>query len=301
MKLRIATRGSRLSLLQTELFAGSLKEVEPDLEFEIVVVKTVGDLVQDRPLYAINVKGIFEKEVNLAVLRGQADIAVHSLKDLPSEIHEDLTVAGYSRRDPPYDVVASVEGYGIQDLPRGAKIGTSSVRRAAFLKALRPDINIVPLRGNVDTRLNKVLAGVVDAAVLAEAGVRRLYGEGAPVKIKRIQPDEIPPAPGQGIVAAVARRDDGGIVDLLRKASDPRAALEARAERTFQREVGGGCHMAVGGFATATANGIEFLAGWASADGGRKVLVRAFGEVPEEVGARAARALKSALGHHGLR
>jgi hydroxymethylbilane synthase (EC 2.5.1.61) len=94
VKLRIATRGSRLSLLQTELFAGSLKEVEPDLEFEIVVVKTVGDLVQDRPLYAINVKGVFEKEVNLAVLRGQADIAVHSLKDLPSEIHEELTVAG---------------------------------------------------------------------------------------------------------------------------------------------------------------------------------------------------------------
>ncbi|AEA13435.1 porphobilinogen deaminase [Thermoproteus uzoniensis 768-20] len=302
MKLRVATRGSKLSLLQTELFIKSIKEVEPDLEFEIVVVKTTGDLVQDRPLYAIGVKGVFEKEVNLAVLRGQADVAVHSLKDLPSEIHEDLVVAGYSKRDSPYDAIASTRGYDVWGLPRGARVGTSSVRRGAFLKSIRPDLHIEPLRGNVDTRIGKVLSGAVDAAVLAEAGVRRLYGENPPVEIRRVKPDEIPPPPGQGIVAAVARKDDRGIIDLLRKASDPRAALEARAERAFLKEMGGGCHVAVGGLATATPNGIEFLAGWASVDGSRKVLVKAFGESPEEVGVRAARMLKSALGPpHGHR
>lgn len=295
MKIRVATRGSKLSLLQTEMLIKSIKEVEPDLSFEVIVVKTTGDVIQDKPLYAIGVKGIFEKEVNIAVLRREADIAVHSLKDLPAEIHEDLVVAGYSKRDPPYDVLASRQGYTIYDLPIGAKVGTSSVRRAAFLKNIRPDLRVEPLRGNVDTRIGKLLNGVVDAVVLAEAGVRRLYGEKPPVEIRRIRPEELPPPPGQGIVAAVTRRDESWIVDLLEKSSDPKAALEARAERAFLKEMGGGCHVAIGGFAVARHNGLEFLAGWAALDGTRKVLVKTFGENPEDVGTRAARMLKLEL------
>lgn len=295
MRIRVATRGSKLSLIQTEVLLESIKEVEPDVDFEIVVVKTTGDLVQDKPLYAIGVKGIFEKEVNMAVLRGEADVAVHSLKDLPAEIHEDLVIAGYSKRDPPYDVLASKEGYDLRSLPAGAKVGTSSVRRAAFLRSIRPDLRVEPIRGNVDTRINKLLDGLVDAVVLAEAGIKRLYGDYPPVKVRRIEPEDVPPPPGQGIVAAVARRDDGWIVDLLRKASDPKAAAEARAERAFLKEIGGGCHVAIGGLASSRPGGLEFLAGWASQDGARRVLVKALGEEPEEVGARAAKMLKSAL------
>ncbi len=295
VKIRVATRGSKLSLIQTEVLLRSIREVEPDVDFEIIVVKTTGDIVQDKPLYAIGVKGIFEKEVNTAVLRGEADIAVHSLKDLPAEMHEDLVIAGYSKRDPPYDVLASKEGYDLRGLPAGARVGTSSVRRAAFLRSLRPDLRVEPIRGNVDTRINKLLNGVVDAVVLAEAGIRRLYGDDLPVRVRRVEPEYLPPPPGQGIVAAVARRDDGWILDLLRRASDPKATAEARAERAFLKEIGAGCHIAVGGLATLRPGGLEFLAGWASQDGARKILVKAFGEEPEEVGVRAAKMLKSAL------
>ncbi|MEZ0247894.1 MAG: hydroxymethylbilane synthase [Thermoproteus sp.] len=301
MKIRVATRGSKLSLIQTEMFLNQIKSIEPDVEFEIITVKTSGDLAQDKPLYAIGVKGVFEKEVNLAVLRGEADMAVHSLKDLPSEIHEELVVAGYSKRDPPYDVVASLHGYTVYDLPRGARVGTSSVRRAAFIKNIRPDLRVETLRGNVDTRVNKVIQGVVDAAILAEAGLVRLYGGKPPLEIRRVRPEDLPPAPGQGIAAAVAKAKDGWMVDLLRKASDPKAALEARAERTFLREVGASCHTAIGGMASASTNGVEFVAGYATQDGGRRVVVKIFGEDPEEVGLRAARTLKELIYETGRR
>ncbi|CCC82187.1 hydroxymethylbilane synthase [Thermoproteus tenax] len=301
MKIRVATRGSKLSLLQTEMFLMRIKAVEPDVKFEIITVKTTGDLVQDRPLYEIGAKGIFEKEVNMALLRGDADIAIHSLKDLPSVISDELVIAGFSERETPYDVLASKSGYNIYTLPPGARVGTSSVRRAAFLKRVRPDVNIVPLRGNLDTRVGKVLNGVVDAAILAEAGLRRLYGAGAPLNLYRIRPEVIPPPPGQGIIAAVARRDDVGIIELLRRASDRRAAVEAAAERAFLKEVGAGCHTAVGGIAIAGPLGIEFLAAYASLDGRRAVFVRVFGESPEEVGTRAGRRLKEAMSSEGLK
>jgi hydroxymethylbilane synthase len=297
VEIRVATRGSRLSLLQTELLLNAIKAVEPSAEFKVVVVKTTGDVVQDKPLYAIGVKGIFEKEVNLAVLKGEADIAVHSLKDLPSELSEGLVLAGFSKRDPPYDALVSREGYGIWDLPKGAVVGTSSVRRAAFLKRLRPDVEVRTMRGNVDTRVAKILRGEYAAAVMAEAGLVRLYGGSPPVKLVRLRPELLPPPPGQGIIAAVAREGEGWIIDILRRASDPKATAEARAERAFLRESGAGCHTAIGGLATARPDGsIEFLAGYASIDGSRAVFVKAYGEDPEEVGRRASRELGRAAG-----
>ena len=273
-------------MLQTEEFLSQVRAVEPGVEFEVVVVKTTGDVIVDKPLYQIGVMGIFEKEVNLAVLRGEADIAVHSLKDLPSELSPGLVLAGFSRRAPPLDALVSARGYTLESLPTGAVVGTSSMRRAEFIKALRPDVELKPLRGNVDTRVNKILAGQFDAAVMAAAGVYRLYGEKPPVAVVPLRPEEVPPPPGQGIVAAVAREGDSHIVDLLKKASDPAAAVEALAERTFLREVGAGCHVAVGGVARLTPSGLEFTAGYAS--GGRRHVVRVFGEEPVEVGRRAA-------------
>jgi hydroxymethylbilane synthase len=294
MRIRVAARGSRLSLLQTEEFISQVRAVEPGVEFEVVVVKTTGDVIVDKPLYQIGVKGIFEKEVNLAVLRGEADIAVHSLKDLPSELSPGLVLAGFSRRAPPVDALVSARGYTLESLPMGAVVGTSSVRRAEFIKALRPDVEVRPLRGNVDTRVGRVLAGQFDAAVMAVAGVYRLYGEKPPVAVVPLRPEEVPPPPGQGIVAAVAREGDSHIVDLLKKASDPAAAVEALAERTFLREVGAGCHVAVGGVARLTPSGLEFTAGYAS--GGRRHVVRVFGEEPVEVGRRAAGLVAAARG-----
>ncbi|MCC6067301.1 MAG: hydroxymethylbilane synthase [Pyrobaculum sp.] len=291
MRIRVATRGSRLSLLQTEEFLSQVRAVEPGVEFEVVVVKTTGDVIVDKPLYQIGVKGIFEKEVNLAVLRGEADIAVHSLKDLPSELSPGLVLAGFSRRASPLDALVSARGYTLESLPRGAVVGTSSVRRAEFIKALRPDVEVKPLRGNVDTRVGKVLAGQFDAAVMAAAGVYRLYGENPPVVVVPLRPEEVPPPPGQGIVAAVAREGDSHIVDLLKKAGDPAAAVEALAERTFLREVGAGCHVAIGGVARLTPSGLEFTAGYAS--GGRRYVVKLFGDDPVEMGRRTARLIAS--------
>ncbi|MEM4081497.1 MAG: hydroxymethylbilane synthase [Pyrobaculum sp.] len=282
----VATRGSRLSLIQTEEFLRQLKEVEPDLRFEIKIVKTTGDLVQDKPLFQIGVKGIFEKEVNLAVLKKEADIAVHSLKDLPSDISEGLVLAGFSKRAPPHDVLVSGSGYDLYNLPSGAVVGTSSVRRAEFLKSERPDLKIEPLRGNVDTRVSKILSRQYDAAVMAAAGLYRLYGDKPPLKAVAIRPEVLPPPPGQGIVAAVARAEDSWLVDLLKKASDKKAAVEATAEREFLKHVGAGCHVAVGGLAEYFNGVVKFTAGYAAS--GRRYVVKIVGEDPAEVGRRAA-------------
>ena len=257
MKIRIATRGSKLSLIQTRIVMDMIRKVEPNVQFEIITVRTTGDVVQDKPLYAIGVKGIFEKEVNIALLRNEADIAVHSLKDLPSEISPGLVIAGFSPRDPPYDVLV--------------------------------------IRGNVDTRVNKLIRGDYNAIVIAEAGLVRLFDDLKNLKIKytRIAPDILPPAPGQGIIAVVAREKDTNIVDLLEKASDPKAKAEALAERAFLRAVGGGCHVPVGGVAIHIDDGMEFIAGIASIDGTRKRIIRIRGssDNPQELGIKAANEL----------
>ena len=303
MRLRIATRGSRLSLIQTNMVIEMLRRVDPNLEFEILIVRTTGDVVQDKPLYAIGVKGIFEKEVDLAVLRGDADIAVHSLKDLPSDIHPDLVIAGFPPRDPPFDVVVVREDRepSIGSMAPGSRVGTSSVRRRAFISCVRRDLNVDVVRGNVDTRIRKLLEGQYDALVLAEAGVVRLIRDGMqlPIKIARIPPTTIPPAPGQGIVAAVARRGDVDVVRLLREASDRAAMAEALAERAFLASVGGGCHVPLGGVAVADGSRLKFIAGVATHECTARAIVEVEGPIedPEHVGRMAAeRLLKEAQG-----
>ena len=297
MRIRIATRGSKLSLIQTEIVMNMIRKVEPDVQFDVVIVKTTGDVIQDKPLYAIGVKGIFEKEVNLALLRNEADIAVHSLKDLPSEISPGLVVAGFSPRDPPYDVLVVRDDYpsDLAALPSGARVGTSSVRRRAFLLSIRRDISVSVIRGNVDTRINKLMRGDYDAIVIAEAGLVRLMSDEQSLHIRytRISLDVLPPAPGQGIIAVVAREKDTDLIDLLNRASDPRAKAEALAERAFLRTVGGGCHVPVGGVAIHEGDRMEFIAGMADLNGERKVIIRLSGSPssPEELGISAAREL----------
>ncbi|ADY00412.1 porphobilinogen deaminase [Vulcanisaeta moutnovskia 768-28] len=297
MKIRIATRGSRLSLIQSDIVMRMLRRVEPNIQFEVIIIRTTGDLVQDKPLYAIGTKGIFEKEVNLALLKDEADIAVHSLKDLPSEISPGLVIAGFSPRDPPFDVLVVRNDYpsDLMALPSGAKVGTSSVRRRAFLLSVRKDISINVIRGNVDTRINKLIRGDYDAVVIAEAGLVRLINDMKSLHIRyaRIPLDLLPPAPGQGIIAVVTREKDTNLIDLLRKASDPKAMVEALAERAFLRTVGGGCHVPVGGIAIYDGNYMEFIAGIADINGNRKVIVKIRDSSidPERLGINAAHEL----------
>jgi hydroxymethylbilane synthase len=299
MRIRIATRGSKLSLIQTRIVMDMIRRVEPNVQFDIVIVRTTGDIIQDKPLYAIGVKGIFEKEVNLALLRNEADIAVHSLKDLPSELSPGLVIAGFSPRDPPYDVLVtrSEDPWNLSSLPSGARVGTSSVRRRAFLLNARPDLTIDVIRGNVDTRINKLINGQYDAIVIAEAGLVRLIQDVGKLGIRyeRIPPDVLPPAPGQGIIAVVVRERDTDLIDLLKRASDQRARAEALAERAFLRSVGGGCHVPVGGVAISNDDKLEFIAGIASVDGRRKRIIRVSGPLsdPEGVGIKAAKELLS--------
>ena len=297
MRIRIATRGSRLSLIQTGIVMDMIRRIEPSIQFEIKITKTTGDVIQDKPLYAIGVKGIFEKEVNMALLRNEADIAVHSLKDLPSEISPGLVIAGFSPRDSPYDVLVVRDKYtsDLMALPSGARIGTSSVRRRAFLSSVRSDVVYDVIRGNVDTRISKLIKGEYDAVVLAEAGLVRLIKDLSDLHVRytRIPLDVLPPAPGQGIIAIIVRERDAGLIDLLNRASDPKARVEALAERAFLRVIGGGCHVPIGGIAMYGNDHLGFIAGIADANGNRKKVIKLVGspDNPEELGANAAREL----------
>ncbi|NPA22677.1 MAG: hydroxymethylbilane synthase [Crenarchaeota archaeon] len=251
----VASRPSKLSLVQTEIAIRWIRKTFPDIEFEIRTFKSTGDRVLDKPLYMIGVKGIFEKEINQAVLRGDADIAVHSLKDLPASIDSRLELACCPPRDSPYDVVVVRRGEcaDIYKLRPGSRIGTSSMRRRMFLRKIRSDLEIVDIRGNVDTRLRKLLAGQYDAVILAECGIVRLRGivpEVDEVEYERLKETEVPPAPGQGIIAVVCRKDDHDLLKMLREASHRETMIEAICERSFLKNFGGGCHTALGCLAT---------------------------------------------------
>lgn len=292
MKLRVATRGSKLSLIQTEIVLERLRKIRPDLEFELVIVKTRGDVHQDKPFASIGGKGLFEKEVNVAVLEGKADIAVHSLKDVPSTVSEKLVLAMVPPRDPPYDVLVARNGVkSIFELPKGAVVGTASARRKAMILHVRPDLKVKLLRGNVDTRLRKLDQGGYDAIVLAEAGLKRL-GVGRPYW--RFPPHVLPPAPGQGIIGVYTLYNRRDLVELLEEATDEEAMVLARAERAFLAYAGGGCHTPLGGYAWIENGVLHFYAAVASPDGSRKVEVHVEGDPdkPAAVGVEAALELR---------
>ncbi|HIP65580.1 MAG TPA: hydroxymethylbilane synthase [Pyrodictium sp.] len=302
MKIRVATRGSRLSLIQTQIVIDALKKVDPSLEFEIVIVKTRGDVHQDKPFHMIGGKGLFEKEVNLAVLEGKADIAVHSLKDVPSEVHPRLVLAMTPPRDPPYDVLVTREGKPrtLDELPAGAVIGTSSTRRRAMVKYYRPDLRLEYLRGNVDTRIRKLLEGKYDAIILAEAGVKRL---GINIAYWRIPPKILVPPPAQGIIGVYTLADRRDLVELLREASDEKTMVMARAERAFLARAGGGCYVPLGGYSWVEGSTIKFHAALLDLEGRKRVDVEVEGDVekPELVGIEAAEELKRKAKEAGLR
>ncbi|KPK00398.1 MAG: hypothetical protein AMK71_08390 [Nitrospira bacterium SG8_35_4] len=243
-KIIIATRGSKLALWQAEWIKSQIKNIHPDMEVELNKIKTTGDKILDVPLAQVGGKGLFVKEIEEAMLRGEADLAVHSMKDVPTDLPEGLHLSAICKREDPRD--AFIAGPGISsfhDLPQGARVGTSSLRRMCQLLNKRPDIKITQLRGNVDTRLRKLDEGEFDAIILATAGVKRL---GYETRItEKISTQTSLPAIGQGAVGIECRTDDEFINDLLSKLNHEETWVCVSAERAFLKKLEGGCQVPI--------------------------------------------------------
>ncbi len=245
--LRIATRKSPLAMWQADHVAASLRLLHPELAIELVGMTTKGDKILDTPLAKIGGKGLFVKELEQGMIEGRADIAVHSMKDVPAELPEGLHLAVILEREDPRDAFVSNRFERFDDLPEGARIGTSSLRRQCQLADRRPDLKILPLRGNVNTRLRKLDQGEYDAIILAAAGLMRL-GFGERIR-SRIEPEQSLPAIGQGAIGIECRSDDLRVNDLIAGLHHPDTASRVRAERSMNHRLQGGCQVPIGGYA----------------------------------------------------
>jgi hydroxymethylbilane synthase len=262
--IRIGTRGSKLALAQTAWVNAKVAEQYPNARIETIVIKTSGDRFSETNIRAIGGKGIFTKEIEEALLRQEIDLAVHAMKDLPTELHRGLTVAIVPKREDPRDVLVSARGTTLNRLPAGARLGTGSLRRTAQILHYRQDLSVMPIRGNVDTRLKKLDEGEFDALVMAAAGLKRIGRE------ERIT-DYIPNAiclgaAGQGALGLESREDDP-IREQLSFLHDPASFAEVSAERSFLKRLGGGCHVPVGARAIAEGENLTLFGVVASPDG----------------------------------
>jgi hydroxymethylbilane synthase len=289
--LRLGTRTSRLARWQTDYVAGLFRAAWPQVVCEVIPFMTHGDRVLDRPLPEFGGKGVFTQELEHALTTGEIDLAVHSLKDLPVADTPGLAIGAICARADAHDVLISREGVALDQLPTGARVGTSSVRRSAQLLAIRPDLTLLPLRGNVDTRVEKALRGEYDAVVLAEAGVSRLGLER--FISQRLAFEIMLPAPGQGAVAVQCRAGDAATRALLRAIHDPATNASVMAERAFLTALGGGCSAPIAAYAECAPQGGDAritLSGLiASVDGRCVIRVRGAGGDPTTCGAELAR------------
>lgn len=240
-KIRVGSRGSRLALWQTDFVLNRIRELDRDLCLETVVIKTKGDKLLDVALSKIGDKGLFTKEIEKKILSGRIDLAVHSMKDMPTAITDGLTIGAILPRENPGDALLAREGKRLAELPIGASVGTSSLRRRAQLLSIRPDLNIVELRGNIDTRIRRLLDKEMDAIVLASAGVARLgYGDLVTEEL------DILSAVGQGAIVVEVRSDDQELLDIVKRLDDPATRQAITAERAFLAVLEGGCQIPVG-------------------------------------------------------
>jgi hydroxymethylbilane synthase len=262
-RVRIGTRGSRLALVQSNWVRAWLERTYPGLPVELVTIKTSGDRFVDQPLSTLGGKGLFVKEIEEALASHAVDCAVHSMKDVPNELLPGLTLAAIPPREDPRDVLIARGCRNLHELPDGARVGTSSLRRMALLRAARPHLDVCALRGNVDSRLRKLEGGELDAIVLAAAGLRRLGVERAETVF--LDPAQFVPAIGQGALAIETRADD--LAGLLAPLDDPVTRLTVTAERAFLRRVGGSCRTPLAAHATMDDDSIALRALIASPDG----------------------------------
>ncbi|WP_028234901.1 hydroxymethylbilane synthase [Pseudobutyrivibrio sp. MD2005] len=277
MNIKIGTRGSKLALAQANYVLDTLKERFPDNEYEIVVIKTTGDLDQTRPLDAIGSKGIFTEEIEQALLNDEIQLAVHSMKDMPDSIKEGLIFADPWNREDARDVLIlnPINGKKVKsldELPKGANIATGSKRRSYQLLSLRPDINIFPIRGNIDTRIRKLREGLedgthLDGIVIAAAGIKRI-GRADEISAY-FDVDEMIPAPAQGTLAIELKGDNKDLLDMVNSFSDDTIKNITFLERGFLKKIGGDCHLPIGAYASVTSDGYELRALFGTEDGSR--------------------------------
>jgi hydroxymethylbilane synthase len=279
-RLRIGSRGSQLALWQAHHVSDLLRTRGNTVEIEII--KTTGDKITDVALAKVGTKGMFTKEIEEALLENRVDLAVHSLKDLPTELSADFEIAAITTREDPSDVFCSVKFDGIEALPQQANVGTSSLRRQAQLKVLRPDLQIHPLRGNVDTRLRKLESRDYDAIILAAAGLNRL---GKTLLIRQVIPIEVmTPAAGQGALAIEIRNGDTATRALVAFLDDAAARTATICERALLSKLGGGCQVPIGAFAEVQGGHIHLNAVVARPDGTKVLREAREGDDPVRLG-----------------
>lgn len=267
-RLTVGSRGSALALRQTELIIERLKSLNPDPEIEVRIIKTKGDNILDEPLTRIAGKGFFVTEIERALLRGEINFAVHSMKDLPAEITEGLVIAAIPEREDPSDALVS-NGPGLRDLPKGARIGTGSPRRQAQLLHFRPDLEVADLRGNLDTRIRRLEEGRFDAVVLAYAGLHRMGWEDRVTE--KLPPEICLPAVGQGALAIQTREDDAETIELLAALDHAESRAAVTAERSLLSALGGGCQVPIGALGIIEGAALRLRGVVASPDGKRLI------------------------------
>lgn len=285
--LRIGSRGSQLALWQANHVGALLRDQGHTVEIE--VIKTTGDKILDVSLAKVGTKGMFTKEIEEALAENRVDLAVHSLKDVPTELQPEFTLAAIMKREDPRDAFISVRYAGLDELPRGARIGTSSLRRQCQLKAVRPDLEIFPLRGNVDTRLRKLESGEYDAIILAAAGVQRL---GLHKHVRSRIPAEIMcPAVGQGALAVECRAHDREVLSHLAFLNHPDTRAAVLCERALLGSLGGGCQVPIGAFAEKSDDQFKLLAMVGRPDGSEVLREFTEGADPGQLGRETAQKL----------
>ena len=263
--IRIGTRGSQLALWQANWVKSELEDLYPDLHIELEVIKTSGDKILDVPLAKVGGKGLFVKEIEQALMDGQIDIAVHSMKDMPGDLPESLCIGVIPEREVPYDILISQGDKPIKNLPTGARVGTSSLRRASQLLYMRPDIEIFPLRGNLDTRIKKLTSENLDAIILAGAGVKRLNLEH--VISEYIDPEIILPAVGQGALCIEVRKADPPVHELIAPLDHAETNRIVKSERAFLKRLEGGCQVPMAAFGRIDADTLTLAGMVAETDG----------------------------------
>ncbi len=289
--LCIATRGSQLALWQANYIKSLLEEINPSLQINLEIIKTQGDKILDVALAKVGGKGLFVKEIEEALLDKRADIAVHSLKDVPMVLPQGLTIASYLERETPFDLFISEKFESFEALPQNATLGTSSLRRQAQALSMRPDLNIKLLRGNVETRINKMKMGEYDAIILAHAGVKRLNL--AAKFTQNLLPPLFLPAVGQGALALEVRADDVNIQSLLSKLDHEQTRKCVEAERAFMRTLEGGCQVPIAAYATIDQEDICLQARIARPDGSQTINAQYISKDAEECGIHLANQMKS--------
>ena len=284
-EIKIGTRGSKLALQQSAWVRKRIVERHPDLSIEMVRIKTTGDKITDVPLAQVGGKGLFVKEIEEALLRGDIDLAVHSMKDVPTDLPSGLHLGAITEREDPRDVLISREGQRLKQLPVGARIGTSSLRRKAQLLAINPQWEIIPLRGNLDTRIRRLETAGLDAVIVAAAGVRRM---GLEQKVTEPLPfTTMLPAVGQGALG-IECREEGGINELIAFLRHAESTMAVQGERAFLRRLEGGCQVPIAAYGKVERGRLLLRGLVARLDGSQLFRAEAQGDDPESVGKQVA-------------